>query len=117
MADGSTTVASLRERVADFVTEREWKMYHNPKDLAIALSVEASELLDLFQWTRPEEVDLTDPRLRSAIEEELADVFIYALHLANSIECDLSEVTLRKIAKNAKKYPVERYRGRASEGA
>lgn len=115
MADGSTTVASLRERVADFVTEREWKMYHNPKDLAIALSVEASELLDLFQWTRPEEIDLTDPR-RSAIEEELADVFIYALHMANSIECDLSEITLRKLAKNAKKYPVEGYRGRAREG-
>lgn len=114
MADETTAIAALRARVADFVVEREWRMYHNPKDLAIALSVEASELLELFQWKRPEEIDVMEPRQRTAIEDELADVFIYTLHLANAIGCDLSDVTLRKIAKNAEKYPVERHPGRAS---
>ena len=117
MADDTTVIAELRARVANFVRTREWETYHNPKDLAIALSVEASELLELFEWKRPEEIDIQDAAWRASLEEELADVFIYTLHLANAIGCDLSEAAIRKIAKNAEKYPAEKYRRRARTGA
>lgn len=117
MADETTTIAALRARVSDFVHDREWEMYHNPKDLAIALSVEASELLELFEWRRPEDIDPKDPGWRASLEDELADVFIYALHLANAVGCDLSEAAVRKIGKNAEKYPVDAVRRRARRDA
>ncbi|MEK6851059.1 MAG: nucleotide pyrophosphohydrolase [Candidatus Thermoplasmatota archaeon] len=113
MPDAVATVHQLRDRVATFVHEREWERYHNPKDIAISMSVEAAELLELFQWRSEEEIDLRDGKFREALEDELADVFVYCLSLANAIGCDLSDVTLRKLAKNERKYPVERFRGRA----
>ena len=113
MPDATTTLRELRDRVTRFLEDREWEPYHNPKDLAIALSVEAGELLDLFQWKTVDEIDLTDAGFRDALEDELADVFIYTLHLTNAIGADLSDLTARKIAKNATKHPVDRYRGKA----
>ena len=113
MPDATATVAQLRDRVARFVTERQWESYHNPKDIAISMSVEAAELLELFQWKEPREVDLREPTFREAVEDELADVFVYCLSLANAIGCDLSNVTLRKLAKNERKYPIEKFKGRA----
>ncbi|TLZ52290.1 MAG: nucleotide pyrophosphohydrolase [Methanobacteriota archaeon] len=113
MPDATATVQSLRDRVAAFVRERDWEKYHNPKDLAISLNIEASELLELFQWREPREVDLRDPAFREAMEDELADVFIYCLSLANAIGSDLSDVTVRKLVKNERKYPAGEWRGRA----
>lgn len=113
MADATATVAQLRDRVAAFVRERDWGKYHNPKDIAISMSIEAAELLELFQWKSEEEVDLRNRTFRESIEDELADVFVYCLSLANAIGSDLSDVTLRKIRKNERKYPVESVRGRA----
>ena len=113
MADAVATVQSLRDRVAAFVHERDWERYHNPKDIAIAMSVEAAELLELFQWRSDAQVDLSNPATREAVEDELADVFVYCLSLANAIGSDLSDVTLRKLAKNERKYPAEEWRGRA----
>jgi len=113
MADQTTTVAQLRDRVAAFVRARDWEKYHNPKDVAISMNVEAAELLELFQWRGEEDVDLRDATFREALEDELADVFVYCLSLANAIECDLSDATLRKLAKNEKKYPASEWRGRA----
>jgi NTP pyrophosphatase (non-canonical NTP hydrolase) len=113
MTDATATVAQLRQRVAAFVHERDWEKYHNPKDLAIAMNVEAAELLELFQWRPTADVDLHDPDFREALEDELADVFVYCLSLATAIGCDLSDVTIRKLAKNERKYPAEEWRGRA----
>lgn len=113
MADATATVAHLRDRVASFVRARDWEKYHNAKDVAISMSVEAAELLELFQWRSDEEADLRDAAFREAVEDELADVFVYCLSLANAIGCDLSDVTLRKLAKNERKYPADEWRGRA----
>jgi len=104
--DDSTPIDYLKERVETFVTERNWERYHNPKDIAIALSVEASELLDIFKWKD----SLNDPtniptRTRNAIGDEMADVLIYLLSLSNVMSVDLTQATLRKMSKNARKYP------------
>ena len=113
MPDAATTVQQLRDRVASFVRARDWEKYHNPKDLALSVSVEAAELLERFQWRREDEIDLRDAAFREGVEDELADVLIYCLSLANAIECDLSDATVRKLAKNERKYPADEWRGRA----
>ncbi len=109
------SVGSLSRRVAEFVAKREWEIFHNPKDLAIALSVEASELLELFQWRSPEEIAGMLPDLKGEIAEELADVFIYGLSMANSLSIDLEKAILQKLEKNEHRYPVDRFKGRAYE--
>ncbi len=107
------TLGELRGRVAAFVAAREWEGYHNPKDLALALSVEAAELLELFRWRGRQEVDDLLPELEGRIADELADVFIFGLSLANAVSVDLSEAILRKMEANEERFPVEKYRGRA----
>ncbi|RLE53700.1 MAG: nucleotide pyrophosphohydrolase [Candidatus Methanomethylicota archaeon] len=102
MLDESVTLKQLKEEVARFVHERSWEHYHNLKDLAIALSVEASELLNLFKWKRVEELNVD----MESIEDELADVVIYALCIANVLETDLSNAILKKLEKNRAKYPI-----------
>lgn len=113
MPDATATVQQLRDRLTTFVHERDWGKYHKPKDIAISMSVEAAELLELFQWRTDGEVNLKDMEFREDIEDELADVFVYCLSMANAIGCDLSDVTLRKLAKNERKYPADEWRGRA----
>ncbi len=113
MPDATTTVAHLRESFAHFVRERDWERYHNPRDIAISMSIEAAELLELFQWRSEDKIDLEDPTFREALEDELADVFMYCLSLANTIGCELSDITLRKLAKDEAKYPADEWRGRA----
>ncbi|MBT2616140.1 MULTISPECIES: nucleotide pyrophosphohydrolase [unclassified Bacillus (in: firmicutes)] len=94
--------------VVEFRDERNWKQFHNAKDLAISLSLEASELLENFQWKSNKEA-LGDNI--ENIKDELADVVIYSLLLANDLNLDLEEVVNRKIEKNKKKYPVEKAYG------
>jgi NTP pyrophosphatase (non-canonical NTP hydrolase) len=113
MSDADATVQALRDRVARFVHERAWERYHTPKDLALALNVEAAELLELFLWSDTDPVLLEDAATRSRLEEELADVLIYCLDLANAVGLDLSDAVLRKMDRNERKYPASRYRGRA----
>jgi len=113
MPDATTTLRDLRDRVTRFVEDRDWGRYHNPKDLAIALSVEAAELLELFQWKPVADIEVDDPRFRAALGDELADVFIYTMYLANAMRTDLSDLVVRKIAKNASKYPADGARGKA----
>ncbi len=115
--DDETTVAFLKGRVAQFVAERDWVQFHNPKDLAMAISVEASELQELLLWRTYEEVRtiLADPRQSTQLQEELADVVILCLSLANRAEIDLSSAIVRKLAVNAERYPVDRVLGRADK--
>ena len=116
MNDNDTTIGELRERVAGFISERDWEQFHDPKNLAMSIAIEAAELMEHFQWERSAQLPtlLEDPGKRQEIEEELADVACYCLSLANNLEIDLAGAIEKKILKNAKKYPAGKYRGRHS---
>lgn len=88
-----------------FVEERNWKQFHNPKDLAISLSLEASELLELFQWKTSEEALRENS---SKMKDELADVIVYAIDFASVMGFDLNEIIINKMKKNREKYPLEK---------
>ena len=103
----------LKVRVREFVAQRDWDRFHSPKNLAMALSVEASELVELFQWlTEEESAALADDR-RRRVAEELADVLWFLVRLADRLDIDLLEAAERKLGANAAKYPAERVRGDA----
>jgi NTP pyrophosphatase (non-canonical NTP hydrolase) len=97
------------EKLRQFRDEREWKQFHNPKDLSLALSIEASELLEVFLWKSSEDADV------GKVKEELADVLAYAFLLADSYGLDISEIVLEKIRKNELKYPVDKAKGTAKK--
>lgn len=114
-SDANTTVAELRDRVLAFVRERDWEQFHAPKNLSMALAAEAGELMEHFLWSTPVESrkQASDPAKRSKIEEELADVIIYALEFANMTGIDVTSAIATKMAANARKYPVEKAKGRS----
>jgi dCTP diphosphatase len=118
MSDQQTTIDALRRLVADFVAERDWQQFHTPKNLSMALSIEAAELMEHFQWLTPEQAAAVtqDPAKLTAVGEELADVICYALALANSLGLDLSEIVQDKMRKNIAKYPASEFRGRWGAG-
>ena len=107
MSDLATIAAKIRE----FRDERDWEQFHNPKDMAIALSIEASELLEHFLWKSPEEVEKRVCSHREEIEEEIADIAIYLTELADNLGIDLIAAMEKKIAANAIKYPADQVRG------
>jgi len=98
-------IKNITEKIRKFNEERDWGQFHNPKDLAIALNIETSELLDLFLWKRSEEVN-TDK-----VKEELADIFMYAFNLADKFGFDITEIVEAKLRVNAEKYPVDKAKG------
>lgn len=108
--DASCTVGELKRAVRNFVAERDWERFHAPKNLSMALAAEAGELLEHFLWCGPE-ASHERARLEAGVAEELADVVLYALQLANVAEIDLSEAIRKKMERNAEKYPVEKARG------
>lgn len=114
MSDETTTLAELRRIVRLFVEERDWQQFHSPKNLAMALAIEAAELMEHFQWITPEASRAVgqQPEKLTAIGEELADVFCYLLAIANELNLDLSSTMRRKMERNAQKYPAADYRGR-----
>jgi NTP pyrophosphatase (non-canonical NTP hydrolase) len=114
MPDSTTTVAQLREAMSRFVAERDWERFHSPKNLVMGLTVEAAELAEHFLWVDNEssrEVVRDATRL-GEIADEMADVACYLLALSNTLGIDLSEAIAAKMVKTARKYPVEKYRGR-----
>ena len=104
-----TDIEDIFEELRKFNKERDWDQFHNGKDLAIGLSVEASELLEAFLWKAPEDANI------SKIREELADVLNYAFQMADKYNMDIKEIMLDKIRKNAAKYPVEKAKGSAKK--
>ena len=100
------------DQVLRFRDERDWKQFHNPKDLAISICLEAAELLEVFQWSG---TDLNCENKLSQIREELADVLSYCILMADVCGLDLDEIMNEKVAKNERKYPVEKSKGRASK--
>jgi dCTP diphosphatase len=105
----------LKGRVRAFVEERDWGRFHSPKNLAMALSVEASELVELFQWLTEEESGALDPERRLRVAEELADVLWFLVRLADRLDIDLLEAAGRKLSANAAKYPADRVRGQSKK--
>jgi len=99
----------LLEKLKEFRDQRDWGQFHNPKDLALALNIESSELLEAFLWKSPEDADI------EKVKEELADVFAYALLLANSYDLSVKQIVLDKIEKNHKKYPINKAKGSAKK--
>lgn len=105
----------LRSRVLRFVAERDWERFHSPKNLAMALAVEASELLEVFQWLTEEQSREPAPEVRERAAEEIADVLVYLVQIAHQLGIDPLAAAHAKIAKNALKYPVEKSRGIAKK--
>lgn len=102
-------IQEIIEELRIFNQERDWDQFHNGKDLAIGLSVEASELLEAFLWKKPEDVSI------DKVREELADVLNYAFQMADKYDLDIKKIMLDKIARNAQKYPVEKAKGSAKK--
>jgi NTP pyrophosphatase (non-canonical NTP hydrolase) len=117
LTDATTTFAELKSRVLAFARERDWEQFHAPKNLSMALAAEAGELMEHFLWATSDasRTIASDPTKRRKIEEELADVVIYALEFANMTQIDVAGVIETKMAANAKKYPVEKARGRSEK--
>jgi len=115
MMDQDTTIAELRQRVAEFVSARAWEQFHTPKNLSVAIAIEAAELMEHFQWLSMEQATsaVQDDEKRAAVADELADVLIYGLSLANALDVDVSKVVLVKLERNEQRFPVEEWRGRA----
>jgi dCTP diphosphatase len=115
--DATTTLAQLKQRVLAFVRERDWEQFHSPKNLSMALAAEAGELMEHFLWTEhaTSHTRTQEPARRREIEGEIADVIIYALEFANITGIDLAAAIEAKLAANARKYPVEKARGRADK--
>lgn len=99
----------LKEEIINFRNERDWEQFHNPKDLALALSIEAGELNELFLWKKPEEAK------PEKVKEELADVMIYAILLAQFYKFDIVEIAREKLRVNGEKYPVDKAKGNATK--
>jgi dCTP diphosphatase len=107
----SLSIPELQERIRAFRDERDWMQFHNHKDMAAALAIEASELQELFLWKNSGEVEEVAATRQERLREELADVAVYLLELADNLGINLSEAILSKLAKNALKYPVEKAKG------
>lgn len=102
-------IKELQQAIDQFTKDRDWDQFHNGKDLAMALSIEASELLEVYLWKAPEDVKI------EKVKEELADVINYALQIATKYDLDVRQIVLDKLAKNAEKYPVEKAKGKADK--
>ena len=113
MNDRSTTITELKKIVEDFVNERDWSQFHNPKNLSMALAIEAGELMDIFKWNTTQECEgmMSEKNIRQDATDELADIMIYALAFSNRNNINISSAIEKKMIKNRKKYPTEKFKG------
>lgn len=114
LADDSTKVAHLKEKIKGFIQARDWEKFHNPKDVAMSISIEAGELMELFQWKTDAEIEesLNDPAYKEKVEDELADVITFCIAFANATGLDIATIIGNKLEKNHEKYPVEKAKGK-----
>jgi NTP pyrophosphatase (non-canonical NTP hydrolase) len=113
MSDENTSLSELKKRVESFTKERDWMQFHSPKTLSQALSIEASELMELFLWDNNEESKVTLEMKRELVEHEMADVLCYLLQLSWEYNIDLTQALYKKMELNKKKYPVDKAKGNA----
>ena len=113
MSDKATIIEELKTLIESFVDERDWKQFHSPKNLSMSISIEASELMELFQWLSLDEAKevMKEGELREHAIDEIADVMIYALAFCQRNNIDVSYAIKQKMEKNMKKYPVEKFKG------
>jgi NTP pyrophosphatase (non-canonical NTP hydrolase) len=113
MKDNEITIGDLKKQVDAFVDKRDWKQFHSPKNLAMALSVEVSELMELFQWLDLEQAKevMKSGKVREDALDEIADIFIYLLAFCNTNKIDISDALMKKMKKNIKKYPADKFNG------
>jgi NTP pyrophosphatase (non-canonical NTP hydrolase) len=109
------TFVSLRNRLRAFATERDWDQFHSPKNLAVALCIEAAELLQNFQWMPDTQSQALPPEVHARVREEMADVLLYLIRLADKLDLDLPEAAASKIQLNALRYPIEKARGNSKK--
>jgi NTP pyrophosphatase (non-canonical NTP hydrolase) len=110
-----TTLAAIQGAVREFRDARNWRQFHSPKNLSMSIAIEAAELMEHFQWLTTDEASTlvhNNAGVKQAVTEELADVLIYCLSLADMLECDVAEIIHNKLIKNQTKYPAEQYKGR-----
>jgi len=113
MTTPDQSLDALRLKLREFASERDWEQFHTPKNLAMALSVEASEIVEHFQWLTAKESQELDKETLEKVAEEIGDVINYVVSLADILEIDPSDAAFQKIATNARKYPVDRSKGNA----
>jgi dCTP diphosphatase len=109
------SIKSIQERLQHFAKERDWEQFHSPKNLAMALSVEASELVEHFQWLTQEQSRNLSSKKTSEIEQELGDILIYLIRISDKLDIDLLGAAQRKIEINEQKYPVAKAKGNAKK--
>ena len=114
-AEPITSLGELRDRIREFAFARQWENYHTPKNLSMALIVEAAELVERFQWLSPEESAKLDSERLEQVRQEIADVLIYLTRLADMLEIDLLKAAADKLEINARKYPIEQAKGNAAK--
>ena len=102
-------IKKITDKLIEFRNERDWEQFHNPKDLALAINIESSELLEEYLWKKPEEAN------KESVKDELADVFAYAFLLADKYNFDVKQIVLDKIESNGKKYPIDKSKGSAKK--
>jgi NTP pyrophosphatase (non-canonical NTP hydrolase) len=107
------SLEDIKEQLRNFARERDWEQFHSPKNLAMALIVEAAELTEHFQWLTEAQSQALDPAKREQVAQELADVFLYLVRLADCLDINLMDAAQRKLAINAQKYPADKVRGSA----
>lgn len=110
-----TELEEIRQKIREFRDERDWMQFHNPKNLACSIVIEAAEVLEHFQWKTPQESEAVARDKHDEIASEIADVGIYLIELADNLDIDLLKAIKEKLAVNAKKYPVHKARGSASK--
>ena len=114
-ANGGCNLDELIVQICEFAEERDWEQFHSPKNLAMALSVEASELVEIFQWmSEKDSLDL-NPQQKARAKEEIADVMTYLIRIADRLDINLLEAVWHKLSINKNKYPADKVRGRAKK--
>ena len=111
----TTTIAELTDLVLKFVQERDWKQFHNAKDMAVSLTLEAAEVLELTQWKNGAKLEAHMAASVEELGDELADVLFWVLEISHHFKIDLGEAFRKKMAKNAAKYPVAKFKGQAKK--
>ena len=108
-------ISKIQSQLEDFASERDWEQFHTPKNLSMALSVEASELVEIFQWLNPEESNSPNQKQIQEINSEVADIAMYLLRFCSVLGIDIEEAIEKKLEKNALKYPVNLSKGNAQK--
>lgn len=117
MNDSKTQIEDLKKRILAFAQERDWEQFHSPKNLSMAISAEAAELMEHFLWQSAESSrkEVLEEPLREKITEEIADILIFAIEFANISKIDIATAITEKMKKNALKYPVEKAKGKSAK--